>query len=199
MRRRLSWPIVLLVLSGCGAPPPLQPPEVLPLVEAAPVAITLRYAEDLRNHHCTGDKGYIAYSWSFALGPPSIEMFDPIFESLFVEVGDGSGAGAGDKRDVVELALTAFTGCQASWPIIGTSVVEIAYEAVVRSPEGAELTRWSGRGRAGPGDDLGDPSLTGDPEASHLNALTSIAMRKAVADFVVAFETDPAVRAWVTR
>ena len=54
------------------------------------------------------------------------------------------------------------------------------------------------QGRAGPGDDVSDyqTSLI-ESEIEHLNGLTSIALRRALADFVVNFENDPKVRAWV--
>ena len=121
-------------------------------------------------------------------------MLDPVFDELFEIVHRGTGAG----NDLVEVSLLQFTGCDARWPIIGTSTIEVAYEAVALSPEGVEVARWSGFGRAGPGDDLGESAgLGSDPEQSHLNALTRLAMRRAAADLVVRFETEPSVRAWI--
>ena len=197
---------------GCSDAVPLDPAIVRPVVEPAKIAVNIHYAEDLRDHECTGDEGYIAFSWTFALGPPSIEMFNVIFTALFkdVEFRDTPPdfTFPGDQREVIELHLSEFTGCQASWPILGTTVIDIGYEAIVWSAEGEELARWNGRGRAGPGDDPRGYSFEGlgykikrgslvlEPELTHLNALTSVAMRKAAAAFVVNYENDPAVRAW---
>lgn len=205
MRTGLALLALLLsfIIVGCGGTVSIEPAIVRPVVDPAPVSVGIYYSEDLRDHKCTGDKGYIAYSWTFTLGPPSIEMFDVIFAALFrdVETRDTGPkiTSPGDQRDIIELHLSEFTGCQASWPILGTTVIDIAYEAIVRSDEGEELARWKGRGRAGPGDDLGGYSGSGwEPGlSSHLNALASVAMRKAAADFVVNFENDPAVRTWV--
>jgi hypothetical protein len=182
----------------------LEPLIVRPIVNPLPIAVGIHYADDLRNHECTGDKGYIAYSWTFALGPPSIETFSTIFTALFenVEMQDTNpnSTSAGDQRDIIELHLTEFTGCQASWPIIGTTVIEIEFKAIIMSVDGEELARWNGRGRAGPGDDLhGYPMSLPEAERDHLNALTSVAMRKALVDFVVNFENDPTVRAWAAE
>lgn len=186
---------------GCSGTVPVSPDIVRPVVEPTKIAVDIHYADDLQDHECTGDGGYIAFSWAFALGPPSIEMFNVIFATLFtdVEFSDASSeiAFLGDQRDVIELHLSSFTGCQASWPIFGTTVIEIRYEAIVWSAEGEELVRWGGYGQAGPGHDLlGNNGPMLEPELAHLNALTSVAMRNAAADFVVNFETDPAVRAW---
>ena len=189
--------LLITVAPGCSGTgtPAVEPPILKPVIEPAPVSVAVYYSENLRDHRCTGD-------WTFAMGPPSIEMFDVIFAALFgdVETRDTGPkiTSPGDQRDIIELHLSEFTGCQASWPILGTTVIDIAYEAIVRSAEGEELARWNGRGRAGPGDDLeGYSGSAWEPELAHLNALTGVAMRKAAADFVVNFENDPAVRTWV--
>ncbi len=173
-------------------------------MEPAPVSVGIYYSEDLRNHKCTGDKGYIAYSWTFALGPPSIEMFDILFTALFrdvetLDIGPGITTSR-DQRDIIELRLSEFNGCEASWPILGTTVIDIAYEAIVWSAEGEKVAQWKGQGRAGRGDDLGSYGGSAwEPELSHLAALTSVAMRKAAADFIINFKNDPAVRAWLGK
>ena len=194
--------VLCLGTVGCSGKVPVDPAIVRPVVEPAKIAVDIHYADDLRDHECMGDGGYIAFSWTFALGPPSIEMFNVIFTTLFTDVEFQDTypdfASPGDQRDVIELHLSEFTGCQASWPILGTTVIDIGYEAIVWSAEGEELARWNGRGRAGPGDDLqGYSGPVSEPELTHLNALTSVAMRKAAADFVVNYESDPAARAWV--
>ena len=126
--------LVGLVISACGGMVPINAPDVRPVIDPSPVSVTVHYDESLRNHHCTGDEGYISFSWTFALGPPSIEMFNPIFATLFKDVDfsddHNESESSSEQREIIELHLTEFTGCQASWPIVGTTVVEIAYEAI---------------------------------------------------------------------
>ncbi len=195
----------LSIFTGCGGGPiSVKPPIVQPpLVEPVPVSVSVYYSEDLRNHKCTVEKGYIAESWTFVMGPPSIQMFDTIFTGLFrdVETLDiaPETATPRDQRDVIELRLIEFSGCEASWPIIGTTEIDIEYRAILRSAAGETLARLEGRGHAVPRDD--DPRLASSrwsvPEATHLAILTSAAMRRAAADFMINFENDPAVRAWL--
>jgi hypothetical protein len=198
MRKVLSLIVMLpLVLAlGCSGPPrPVQAPPVAPAVEQAPVSVAVHYAEALKTHHCTGSEGYIAYSWTFEMGPPSIKMFDSLFAAMFQEVETVESASAAAGKDRLDLELTEFTGCEASWPIFDTTVIEVAYRATLQGADGSRIAQWSGRGRAGPYDDLGDYRMAS--EADYLNALASVALRKAGADFLVNYDSDPALRRWI--
>lgn len=193
--------LAILVASGCSETVFVEAPAVEPVIEPLPVSVAVYYPDALRNHSCTGDNGYIAFSWTFALGPPSVELFDHLFEAMFenvetVDAGPENGRDGGGK-DLIELQLAMFNGCEARWPIVGTTVVEIAYKAIVWSAEGTEIAQWEGRGRAGPGDDLGQYAAVS--EVSYLAALTRVAMRRAAADFIVTFETEPSIRASLAR
>ena len=72
----------------------VEPPiDVAPLIEPAQVSVGIYYSEDLRNHKCTADARFHwnfaligRPRWTFALGPPSIEMFDILFTALFTDV-----------------------------------------------------------------------------------------------------------------
>lgn len=186
-------------IAGCGGDVPLEAPVVRPAFAPAPVAVDVLYAKALRDHECTGNEGYLAYAWTFRLGPPSMAMFDAVLPALFNEVNvlDARTDPGTSGRPVVEVRLAEFTGCRAEWPIRGKATLDLAYEAVARTPEGRELARWSGRGRAAAADaDLYPAPATG-VELAYLSVLTRVAMRRAAADFVVNFERDPSVRAWL--
>lgn len=186
-----------LLLAGCGSNPSLEPRVPDLVVDPAPVSVGVYYGDALRNHSCTGGKGYIAYEWTFEMGPPSIEMFDGLLADMFQDTETVTESPEDtlmqDKRDVVEIRMTSFNGCDASWPIIGTSTVAIGYEAILWSAQGQELTRWPGRGSAGPSDSSQD-FITSFDETAHLAALASIAMRKATTDFVISFDSNPIVQ-----
>lgn len=187
-----------LLIAACGSNPPPEPKVPIPVMDPAPVSVGVYYGDALRNHSCTGGKGYIAYEWTFEMGPPSIEMFDGLLAGMFrnaetvTEIPEDTLIQ--DERDTVEIRMTNFTGCDASWPVTDRwTTVEVGYEAILRSAQGEELTRWRGQGTAG----MSDPYqkyMTSTGEAAYLAALASIAMRKAATDFVVNFEGNPVVQ-----
>ncbi len=195
-RAATAW-VLGLLLAGCSSTLSIQPNTPAPVVEPVPVSVGVYYADALRNHTCTGGKGYIAFDWTVAMGPPSIAMFDRLFAAMFRKaetVNTRPGATpAPEPRDVIEVRLTEFNGCDARWPIIGTTTIRVAYEAILWSAQGRELARWQGRGQAGPRDPLDDYRPSG--EAAYLAALTSLAMRKAATDFVLNFEGNSVVQA----
>ena len=187
---------VVLLVAACGGKQTVNQSLPMPVVDPAPVAVGVYYPDSLRNHKCTGGKGYIAYDWIFELGPPSIAMYDKLLGAMFesirnVDAEPGSGQAQGDD-DVIEIRMIEFTGCDAGWPVFGASV-SVSYEAILWSPDGKELTRWNARGSAGPSDPYADHMDSGG-EAGYLAALTKIAMRKAATDFVLNYEKDPVVR-----
>jgi len=203
MHSRFTLCLIALVaiLAGCGGAVSVKPPHVQPVVAPLPISVGVHYADDLKHHECTGDKGYMAYAWTFEMGPPSIELLDDVFRALFsdVEILETGYdiASPGDRKGVVDVHLLKFTGCEASWPIVGATVVEVAYEAVLRSAKGEVIAQWEGRGQAGPGDDFSEvQACVWEPELAHLAALTRLAMRKAAAGFVVAFEANTAIQEW---
>lgn len=189
--------MLFLLLAGCSSTVSIQPNVPAPVVEPVPSVVGVYYADALRKHTCTGGKGYIAFKWTVAMGPPSIAMFDRLFAAMFrkaetVDTRPGASP-VEEPRDVIEIRLTEYNGCDARWPIIGSTTLRVAYEAILWSPQGQELTRWLGQGQAGPRDPLDDYRLSG--EAAYLSALTSLAMRKAATDFVLNFEENSAVQA----
>ncbi len=198
-----------LLLAGCGPSVfPIQPNVPAPVVEPMPAPIGVYYADALRDHGCTGGEGTLDHGWAVAMGPPSIAMFDGLFAAMFreTETVDTWPGATPAPRHVIEVRLREFDGCDARPPIVGAAIVRVGYEAILWSAQGRELTRWRGRGQAGPRDSqdeyvAGFPKLheilTGSytPEAAYLAALTSMAMRKAAADFVLSFEGNSVVQA----
>jgi hypothetical protein len=203
-------PVILgvgLLLAACSGTVPVRSPLAQPpLVERAPMTVAIRYAEDLRHHKCLVHKGYIAETWTIELGQPSMDMFKRIFSALFDKtftVGPGlNGQSAERQAPLIEVRLLDYDGCEASWPIVGTANIGVAYEATLRDKGGAQIARWQGRGRAGAADyAAGTPdSGTGlGVEALYLSTVTRLAMRKAAADFIIRYEQDPGIRAWLGK
>jgi hypothetical protein len=187
-----------LLIAACSSTVPLRSPlGQAPLVEQVPISVAIRYAEDLRNHKCTVSKGYIAAAWVIELGPPSIEMFDRAFSALFKKVIPlGSGVkvqAAAEQYPMIEVRLLDFDGCEASWPIFGSNI-EVAYEATLYGNDGTLIARWQGRGRAGK-----EACAICGVETGYLSAVTSLAMRRAAADFIINLEQDPSIRVWLQR
>lgn len=196
--------VVSLTTIACTSTVAVRSPLLqAPLVEMSSATVAIRYADALTSHRCVANRGYIAEAWTIELGPASIEMFNRVFASLFNEtipIGRAQMAAvAGERLPLIEVSLLSYDGCEARWPIVGTTTIAVVYEASLFGKDGARIAHWQGRGRAGADDvDWHDDRGVGgwDIEGVHLAELTRIAMRKAVADFLVKYEKDPAVRAW---
>jgi hypothetical protein len=206
--RHLAIAMLAMLLPACSSMnlvPIRAPLSQPPLVEKLQIPVVVQYSEDLQNHTCLVDKGYILETWAIALGPPSIDMFNLIFSALFEKAMpinlDSDAMASIRPRHIIELRLSMFDGCEASWPILGTSV-EIAYEATLHDVEGGIITRWEGRGKAGPGDTLENymrANSTIGIETVYLSNVISLAMRNAAADFIINFDKDVKIRAWQER
>lgn len=205
MPYRLAIFAVCLLAVACTSTVPVRSPLVqMPLVDMSPIAVAIRYTDGLTHHRCVADKGYVAEAWTIELGAPSIAMFDKVFMALFaktVAMGQGQTvAVAAEPLPVIEVGLLSYDGCQASWPIVGTTSVKVAYEATLFGKDGARVAHWQGRGRAGAEDfDSQDAPGAGgwDIEGTYLADVTRLAMRKAAADFLINYDKNPAVRAWL--
>ena len=199
--------IMLVALApGCISTVSLKSPlRQPPLIEKSLKPVVILYSANLQNHKCIIDKGYIAESWTIALGPPSMEMFNLIFEGIFDNpqvVGTNIDALAFvEPKNLIEVSLLRFDGCEARWPIV-ESKIEVAYEAILRNANGGTIARWVGRGQAGP-DEISENYTATDPsiavEARYLSDVTGIAMRKAAADFVINFDKDAKIRDWLRK
>lgn len=196
-----------MFVSACSSTVPVSSPlERPPLVEKIPVTVRILYADSLSHHQCTAGKGYISAAWSIALGSPSIEMFDGIFAALFDKplTGDGSSQGAASnaRAPLIEVRLLEYDGCEARWPIVGTTTVRITYEATLRDREGNLIARWQGRGKAMPADyasAVPGNEMVASIEMQYLSTMTRLAMRRAAADFIINFEKEPGIRAWLGK
>jgi len=190
-----------MLASGCVEEVRLEELDVSPVVEKAPLKVAVIYDQTLRNHHCSACKGYIAAEWMIALGPPSIKAFTPIFSSMFDDVvilNTGEERQVGEDRYIIRLSLQDYTGCDVSWPIVGSSV-EVAYSADVTRRSEKVLSNWTGQGQATAQDYYASPGKGSlDIEGQYLARTTEIAVRKAVGDFLWKFEEDERVRAWVS-
>lgn len=191
-----------MIISACSNTVPLKSPlRQPPLVEKTPISVAILYLDDLQHHKCIANKGYIAESWTIELGSPSIEMFNLIFASLFATVmvidsGFDTQEAYGLKG-IIEVNLQMFDGCDVSWPIVGKSI-EVSYKAILRDIDGTIITSWEGRGRARSNDHLVSYAK-GVLETGYLSATTSIAMRKAAADFIINFKKDAVIHAWTRK
>lgn len=205
-RKRFAIFFLTILATGCSNNVRLQSPlRKPPLVEKTQASVMLTYTAALRNHACLVDKGYIAESWPVALGPPSMEMFDTIFRSLFTKVAivDTAPARRQLPNDflIAEIGISKFTGCEARWPIVG-SRIEILYEVAFKRADGKLIALLHGHGSAGPKDNLreyGRAEPTIEVESEYLEAAISVAMRKAAASFLIAFEKNPEIRQWLGK
>ena len=208
MHRSLAGWLTLVLLTACSTTsnvPLSSPLKQPPAVETLPGSIAILYTENLRHHRCLAGKDYVAASWTIELGPPSIGMFDQIFSALFENpVGLQSDAASqipANSKGVIEVSLLNFDGCEARWPVVG-SKIKVVYQATLRARDGSVIARWEGHGCAGPADNLEgykEKIPFGEVETRYLGAVTSLAMRRAAADFVINFERNQSLRAWLEK
>jgi hypothetical protein len=164
------------------------------------------HAEDLRHHKCLVRRGYISETWPIELGQASIAVFDAVFSALFervftLEPGRVGQAG-GQALPLIEVRLLGYDGCEAKWPIVGTTTISVAYEATLHGKEGSRIARWQGSGQAGPADFTTENRDAGTGlrvEGLYLSTVTRVAMRRAAADFIVNYENNPAIRTWLGK
>lgn len=208
MHRLLAGLLAIVLLSACSTTsnvPLSSPLKLPPAVETLPGSIAILYAENLRHHQCIAGKGYIAASWTIELGPSSIGMFDQIFSAFFENPvtlqADAASQIPANSKGVIEVGLLKFDGCEVTGPI-GRQKITVAYQATLRARDGEVVARWEGHGRAGPADNLEgytEKIPFGEVETRYLGAVTSLAMRRAAADFVVNFERDQRLRTWFEK
>lgn len=202
----LVLPLLTVACSNTGTLTVRSPLQQPPALEKSPLTVAIRYAENLRHHTCIVKKGYVTSPSIIELGAPSIEMFGQIFTALFdkaIPSGQGQhGLPASERFPYVEVGLQAYDGCEGERPIEGRTVISVAYAIALYDGDGALVGRWEGQGRAGPSDYLRAPPAKGlvlDPQSRYLAMLTELAMRRAAADFIIHYEKDQAVRAWLAR
>lgn len=188
---------VCVLVSSCSHTVIVEAPTVIPVVETANIKVVVVYNEALRNFHCTASQGYIAEEWPITLGPASMTTFTSIFSSMFEDVvflPTGAELPVGDDIYVIRLSLESYTGCDVSWPIIG-SPVAITYSAdIMRGPEKV-MEAWTGHGEGTAEEIVARQGSTMSIEA-YLARITTLAIRRAAADFLWKFEEDERVLAW---
>jgi hypothetical protein len=180
--------------------PESQP--LTPVVGQAPLHVAIVYDEALVRHRCVASRGYLADEWVIEIGSPSTAMFNAAFSAMFEKVlfiPEAKVSSITSEWYIVRVSLENYTGCDASWPIVG-STVEVGYVAEVIHQSEKVLTGWTGRARVSAEDYQSSPpnpsSRSFDVEGNYLARTTEIAIRRALADFVANFEEDPRIIAW---
>lgn len=195
--RLTAFAFVCVLVSSCSHTVIVEAPTVTPVVEAVNIKVAVIYNEALRNFHCTASQGYIAEEWPIKLGPASMVTFTTIFSSMFEDVvflPTGAEAPVGDDTYVIRLSLESYTGCDVSWPIIG-SPVAVTYSAeVLRGPDKV-MEAWTGYGEGTAEEIVARHGSTINIE-DYLASITTLAIRRAAADFLWKFEEDERVLAW---
>jgi len=193
--------LVALAVSACSlaachyvvpiGSPITQPPLAAPI----PGVIDVFYPTEFQAYLCKTGKGYIFDTYRFDLGAQSVTMFDSILDGLFERVEhverDPDSAGRPRTHPAITLRLAQFTGCEAKWPIVGTTAVDIEYDATIYTRTGKAIAQITARGHA---DAFDIPTDAGADESQYLGRLTRAAMRKAAASFVADFQRREEVR-----
>lgn len=196
MKAFVSFFLLAFPLAGCQHVVPIKSPIMQPPL-ASPIhgTINVFYPEELRSYRCETGNGYLFDNFQLELGTQSVTMFDLVLEGLFEHVNhigyDPIFGGTIEKYPFIKFHLIRFTGCQAAWPIIGTTAIEIEYMASIYTQSGKVIAQIKAGGHADKFDLLvTDKETKYFDEASYLASLTRVAMRKAVANFVFGFQKN---------
>ncbi len=156
--------------------------EVDPLMERLPVTIGIYYAPEFRSFEETdtyrADGSVNRYH--LRLGAPSVKLFDRVFPALF-------------EITIPVSSRPPFTGTATEQDAVIEPRIKratrdsVTYEFVFYSPSGKLLVTWSVTGNYG-------PSVNNARQAGQA---VRFAMRNAAAKFLVEFDQQPQIRAWL--
>jgi len=183
-------------LAACHYVVPIRSPITQPPI-ASPIRgmIDVFYPAEFQTYHCKTGKGYIFDTFRFDLGAQSVTMFDSILEGVFEHIEhvdrDPDFAGRSRPHPAITLRLVQFTGCEAKWPIVGTTAIDIEYDANIYTRTGKAIAQITARGHA---DAFDIPTGASADESQYLGRLTGAAMRKAAASFVADFQRREEIR-----
>src|SRR5262245_28758666 len=205
--------VVVAGIAGCGFDAKIRPAlEATPAVEQLPLTIGVHYPSALRDyriyHWLEGYRGPEATSTidpggatEYALGPPSITLFDQVYSSMFARtvpvINDPAASPwPSDAAAIVVLQIDSFRPHYvmghdiAGGPMIESIVAEIVYRTTVLTPQGQRIAEWTTIG-----------SGTGYPTAfsfsEEIGNAAAMAMREAAAKFVAGFRQQPEVAKWL--
>lgn len=159
--------------------------ETPPLVEPLPITLGVYYSDDFRNYRYEKHFSGSIRTLIFLPGRSSIDLFDQTFTAMFaktilVESLPPAPAVAQGLDVVIEPKIASFVVIEPY------GICNIDYSISLYSPAGEQLSRWTVNGH-------------GDSETSYAGDSLKIAMRAAVATFLVDFYEDPAVKRCLQR
>jgi hypothetical protein len=190
-RRSRAAAAFALLLAACGTVPLAPPPQEPPLVRRTDARVGVVYASAARTAMLANPLMRIE------VGKTSLARFEQVFAGMFthaVELPDWP-PWREQRPDVdavivleqtdAELKLGDDTGRNPD-------IVRIAYRVCLYRPDGAEIRCWAPAGRSSHARHVGECL---DLRAC-LMPQTEVAMREAIARFVVEAENDPVLQAW---
>jgi hypothetical protein len=196
MKALVALAVSAFSLAACHYLVPLSSPITQPpLVAPIRGTIDVFYPAEFRTYDCKAGKGYLFDTFQIDLGAQSVTMFDRILEGLFEHIEhverDPDFAGGSRAHPAIRLRLVRFTGCEAKWPIVGTTAIDIEYDADIYTRTGKAIAQITARGHA---DAFDIPTDASSDESQYLGRLTGAAMRKAAASFVADFQRREDIR-----
>jgi len=181
-----------IVLAGCSKDVVVETTFPDPVIESLQLDAGVNYTDALETYDYIEDLPN-DIEWTITLGEANVRMFDAAFGALFrdlVPVEQSGGTGAPfDKLDVViEPKVDAFEFSLPRQSRSDQYAVWIRYNLAVYQPDGQFITNWlvSAYGQA-------DSRLFGGGGA--MKAAVVRAMRDAIANIVIGFPQEPAIKA----
>jgi hypothetical protein len=211
--------IVMALLGGCQSVPIDATLDQPPLVEPIPARVGIYYSPEFVNHEYCFDASFTQKGEEgdcfISLGPPSIALFDQLFEAIFENtVHVQNKLFPTDDPDLDAVIEPSITLVSVAVPIRGPNVeitphqFEVNYSFTLYDPKGYQIGSFSAYGSAQ--ETWGDLSkllfvyeqmfTLGSSHSSEnilLGELAEKAMRKAAAEFLISFREDTEVQNWL--
>lgn len=188
---------IFSLLSSCAHTVDIMAPNVIPVIAPSSLRVVVVYDSSIVDHHCIASKGYIADEWVIELGPATIAAFTPAFSAIFSHVEfvqTDRDVRTHADTNIIRLSLDSYTGCEATWPIVDQPIA-IVYSADIYRGSDKVLSDWTGAGIAAP-EDLVINHTSARDEANYLGYMTTLAIRRALAEILWKFEENEEVLAW---
>ena len=189
---------VLVALAACTFTAEFEPIE-LPsaLIERLPLKVGVYYDDELRNHHQLNDDP-ADHDVNFYLGPPTVELFDQLLDSMFQEVvvlkeNPSNSQLAASLDLLIEPKIKYF---YFDVPPPGLFAAILTYDVKIYTSRGKTIGSLLVSGKCDENDFLRTKFRTFSVKRIY-GKYVSIAMQQAAANFIVDFYNSQEIKDWL--
>ena len=189
---------VLVALAACTSTAEFEPIKLpsAALVERLPLRVGVYYDDELRNHHKIIDDPSVEFI--FYLGPPTIELFDQILDSMFQEVvvlkeNPSNSQSAASLDVIIEPKIKYF---DFHVPPPGLFTARLTYDVKIYTSRGKTVGSLLASGKCDENCFMKSKFYTFSQNRG-IGKWVTIAMQQAAAQFIVDFHNSQEIKDWL--